>query len=81
MVVVERIALGDALAARYVAPLPGLSHGDGVLDTVWHFLRMGAQVDRASAELSVNPNTVRNGLTRFEQLVDLHRACTSVRAA
>ena len=83
VVLEEQPELGDALVTRFVLPMLGLTNGPEVLETVWQFLRAGANVDRAAAALFVHPNTVRNRLSRFEQVVDadLHDASTSVRVA
>jgi hypothetical protein len=82
-VVVDERDLGDKLAERYVRPLRGMTTRSDVLDTLWQFLSLGRNVDRAAAALFVHPNTVRSRIARYEELAhaDLRDGPTAVRVA
>jgi hypothetical protein len=72
--VVEEDELGEALFARYLAPVLTTGPGaEALLDTVTAYLRADCSVARGAAELSIHQNTLRHRLARFEQLarVDL----------
>lgn len=55
--------VGDHLRTRYVAPL-----SPEIAASVRTWLAAGAHVERAAAQLTVHPNTLRYRLSRFEEL-------------
>ncbi|HEX3828604.1 MAG TPA: helix-turn-helix domain-containing protein [Sporichthyaceae bacterium] len=72
--VVEEGELGEALFARYLAPVLATGPGaEALLGTVATYLRADCSVARGAADLSIHQNTLRHRLGRFEQLarVDL----------
>src|SRR5262249_13953257 len=70
--VVEEDELGEALFARYLAPVLATGPGAAVLlDTVSAYLRADCNVARGAAGLSIHQNTLRHRLARFEQLADV----------
>ena len=70
-------AIGELLAARYLAPLSTLGDfGDQLLDSVRTYFASGQRIDEAAKALFVHPNTLRYRLARFEDTTrcDLHSA-------
>jgi PucR-like helix-turn-helix protein len=61
-------ALGDAFAARHLAPLEGLGRLGAELDsTLRAFLDEGMRIEETARALHVHPNTLRHRLRRFEE--------------
>jgi hypothetical protein len=61
-------ALGDAFAARHLAPLAGLGRLGAQLDsTLRAFLDEGMRIEETARTLHVHPNTLRHRLRRFEE--------------
>jgi sugar diacid utilization regulator len=65
--------LGEALWQRYVHPVAAADCGPEKVAALRTWFACGMHVDRAAAQMTVHPNTVRNRIARFEELagVDL----------
>lgn len=66
--VVEENELGEALHARYVAPVLAVPGGDLLLETIRTFLTADANIARGAAALSVHQNTLRQRLDKYRRL-------------
>jgi PucR C-terminal helix-turn-helix domain len=61
-------ALGDAFAARYLAPLTALGRlGSELESTLRTWLENDMRIDETARALHVHPNTLRHRLRRFEE--------------
>jgi hypothetical protein len=65
--------VGAALWLRLVRPLDDIECGAEVMAAIRKWFDCGMHVDRAAAMLTLHPNTLRNRISRFEELagVDL----------
>jgi putative transposase len=66
--VVEENELGEALYARFVAPVLDAPGGELVVDSVRTFLDSHANIARGAEALSVHQNTLRQRLDKYRRL-------------
>jgi DNA-binding PucR family transcriptional regulator len=66
--VVEEDELGEALHARYVAPVLALPGGHLLLESIRTYLSADANIARGAAALSVHQNTLRQRLDKYRRL-------------
>jgi hypothetical protein len=67
--VVQQDELGEALYARYVAPvLAEVALAEQLLDTIAVFVEANCNIARGAAELCIHQNTLRNRVERFEEV-------------
>jgi DNA-binding PucR family transcriptional regulator len=60
--------LGDAFAARHLAPLAQLGRLGAELEATLHtFLAQGMRIEETARGLHVHPNTLRHRLRRYEE--------------
>jgi hypothetical protein len=78
--IVADTEVGEALSLRYVRPLDDVERGAEIVLAIRTWLGCGMHVDSAAAELVLHPNTVRNRIARFEDLVgvDLRDAAAAM---
>lgn len=62
--------IGEAVWRRYVQPIGDVEPGPETLTALRTYFACGMHVDRAAAELTLHPNTLRNRIARFEELAD-----------
>jgi len=62
------------LWSRYVAPVHEVCGGVEILTAIRVWFACGMHVDRAAAQLTLHPNTLRNRIARFHDL-----ACVDLR--
>jgi hypothetical protein len=77
--VVADAEVGDALVARYLAPLDGAgAFGVAIIACLRAFLKHGLRVENAARALTINHNTVRYRLRRYEELIGVNLQDASV---
>lgn len=61
--------VGQTMWLRYLQPLARVESGVEIVYTLRTYFACGMHVDRAAAALTLHPNTLRNRISRFEELL------------
>ncbi len=61
--------VGETVWRRYVQPLCDVESGPETVTALRTYFACGMHVDRAASELTLHPNTLRNRIARFEELI------------
>jgi DNA-binding PucR family transcriptional regulator len=60
--------VGEALSARYIAPILGEASGQELIASLRAYFECGMHVERAATRLFVHQNTLRYRIGRFEAI-------------
>jgi len=70
--------VGEALWRRYVLPVDATECGPETVTALRTWFACSMHVDRAAAQMTLHPNTLRNRITRFEVLTGVDLRDTAV---